>query len=86
MNNHIFILILLLNIITAIVFIYDKHAAKTHKYRISEKCLLLLSIFGAATTLYLLMFMINHKTRKPKFTIFVPLIIFIQFATCLFIL
>ena len=86
MNNYIFALIILLNIITSIVFIYDKYSACKHKSRISENTLMILSLIGGATSLYLLMYIINHKTRKTKFTFFIPVIIIIQYSFLLFIL
>ena len=78
MNNYLFIIITLLNIITAILFIYDKYASSRRLQRISEKTLILLSIFGSSITLYFLMYIIHHKTRKIKFTVSIPLIIAIQ--------
>lgn len=65
--------IAVLSLVSAVCVIYDKSAAKKHGRRISEKTLILLGFFGAATTEYAVMKIIHHKTLHKKFMIGLPL-------------
>lgn len=60
-----------------IVTIYDKIAAKRNpKGRIRERNLLLFGALGGALPMMLTMLLIHHKTRKPKFMLGLPAMIF----------
>ncbi len=72
------------NIIAAIVCIYDKHQAKRGGWRISEKALFAISVLGGAVGMYLTMIKIRHKTKHLRFMVGLPLIILLQ-AAILFI-
>ena len=72
--------ILVLNIISAIVCITDKHRAKTGGYRVPESTLFTLCLMGGSVGMYLTMKSIRHKTRHKRFMIGIPLIIILQIA------
>jgi uncharacterized membrane protein YsdA (DUF1294 family) len=55
----------------------DKYKAKNECYRIPEKTLLLGALFGPFGA-YIGMRLFRHKTRKPKFSIGVPLLILLH--------
>ena len=61
-----------LQLIAFILFGVDKAKAIRHRWRVSEACLLLFSVFGGIGAL-LGMLLFHHKTRKWKFRILVPL-------------
>ena len=61
-----------------VMCIYDKRAAVKNKRRISEKALLIVSIFGGATGMLLGMLLVRHKTRRWYFVLFVPLLIILH--------
>ncbi len=67
-----------INILSAIFCSYDKTQSRIHGKRVSEKNLMLLSIFGGAPTMYFTMKSTKHKTRKKKFMIGLPIIIIFQ--------
>lgn len=67
----------IMSVITFSVYGYDKYLAKRHLWRIPESTLLLLTFFGGSFGALLGMFFFNHKTRKLKFKIFVPLFLLI---------
>lgn len=71
-------LLLLINLIVFIVYGVDKYRAVKGKYRVSEKKLLWLAFWGGAVGALLSMIVFNHKIRKRKFIICVPLFLLIQ--------
>ena len=69
-----------ISLVTAIVTVYDKLAAKKGAWRIPEKTLLLLGLVGGAAAELAVMLMIRHKTRHKKFMIGLPAILILQAA------
>ena len=70
-----------ISLITIIVTVYDKIAAKKRpRHRIRENTLLLLGLLGGSLAEYLTMLLIRHKTRHRKFMIGLPVIIAVQAA------
>ena len=61
-----------INFITWIAYGLDKGRAKSGKWRIPERTLLLLALLGGSLGALAGMIMFRHKTRKPKFFISVP--------------
>ena len=51
----------------------DKYNAIHNLYRISEATLMFFGACGGALTMFVVMKLIRHKTRKPKFMITFPL-------------
>ena len=71
----------LISLISVIVTVYDKGAAKRRPSgRIRESSLIALSVVGGSAAMLLTMLIIRHKTRHPKFMIGIPLILIIQAA------
>ena len=69
----------LISLISVIVTVYDKWAAKRRPSgRIRESSLIALSVVGGSAAMLLTMLIIRHKTRHPKFMIGIPLILIIQ--------
>ena len=74
-----------ISIITAGVTWYDKMAAKTGRWRIPEKTLLLLAVLGGAAAELAVMLTIRHKTKHKKFMIGLPLILILHAAAAFFL-
>lgn len=71
-----------ISLITAVVTVYDKIAAKKFpRNRIPENTLIYLGILGGAEVEYIVMQIIRHKTRHKKFMIGLPVIIAIHIIT-----
>ena len=68
------------NLIVFFVYGLDKLKAKTEKWRISEKTLMLLALFFGGTGALLGMGVFHHKTQHRKFTIGVPLLTLLNYA------
>ena len=56
----------------------DKRKAKTGKWRIPEKTLLLAAVAGGAVGALCAMRIYRHKTKHIKFTLGIPVILAIQ--------
>ena len=70
-----------ISIISVVVCIYDKFAAKhMQKHRTREASLLILSALGGSVAMLLTMLIIRHKTKHVKFMLGIPLIIILQAA------
>lgn len=71
----------LISLVSIIVCIYDKIAAKHNpKHRTRERTLLLLSAVGGSVAMLLCMLLIRHKTKHAKFMVGIPVIIVLQIA------
>ena len=67
MNEALMYFCIVINIITFLVFGYDKWQAKNNKRRISEFNLLLLGVVGGTIGGFLGMQLFRHKTNKTSF-------------------
>ena len=73
--------IAVVSLISIIVCVYDKIAAKHNpKHRTREATLLLLSALGGSVAMLATMLIIRHKTKHMKFMIGIPVIILVQAA------
>ena len=71
----------IISVISIIVCIYDKIAAKANpRHRIREATLLILSALGGSVAMFLTMQVIRHKTKHLKFMLGIPAIIVVQIA------
>lgn len=77
------IILLAINVVTFFMYGKDKALAQAGKWRISEKKLLILALFGGSLGALAGMKVFHHKTRHKKFTILVP--VFLVFHVLLLI-
>ena len=70
--------LILVNIISFLVMGLDKHIAKVHKWRVSEKTLFLLALLGGSAGSVSGMYTFHHKTRHWYFVWGMPAILFLQ--------
>ena len=70
-----------ISLVSVIVCVYDKIAAKKFpKHRTRESSLLILSALGGSVAMLVTMLLIRHKTRHVKFMLGIPFIIVLQVA------
>lgn len=74
----ILIYLLLISVVSIVVTVHDKNAAKKSKWRVKESTLLFLGFIGGAVFMLLTMLVIRHKTKKAKFMVPLPLFAIIQ--------
>lgn len=66
-DNWILIYFGIVNLISAITFIVDKKLAQIKKSRIPEAVLHFLEALGGVFSIFILMYIIQHKSRKSKY-------------------
>lgn len=71
------IYLIIINIVGFITYSIDKKFAIHHKYRIPEKILLIIGVFGGCIGNFLSMCFFHHKTRHIKFILVNLLFIFV---------
>lgn len=69
---------IIMSIITFLLMYIDKNRAIKGQWRIPEVTLINLSILGGGIGTYMGMYIFRHKTRHPKFTIFIPITIILN--------
>ncbi len=69
---------LAINVVAFLAYGIDKYKAKKDLWRIPEATLLLLAVIGGSIGALLGMRFFHHKTKKPKFSVGVPVILIIQ--------
>ena len=79
------IYLLIINLITTLLFIYDKIAAGKQLRRIPEAVLHFLELLGGVYSVIVLMYVIHHKNRKFRYYIITYLILLLWVATFLMI-
>jgi uncharacterized membrane protein YsdA (DUF1294 family) len=70
--------LIILNLITLIIFGYDKFLATNHKKRISENMLLSVTFFGGTIGTLLGMLIFRHKISKRSFLLKFAFVVLIQ--------
>ncbi|HEX9026304.1 MAG TPA: DUF1294 domain-containing protein [Clostridium sp.] len=75
----------IINLLGFFIMLIDKQRAIHKEWRIPEKTLIGISVFGGAIGMLLGMSSFRHKTKHKKFTIGVPFILLMQiFLTILY--
>ena len=77
--------LLSINICTFCVAAVDKWCAVKNKWRVPEKTLFTLAWCGGSVGLLSAMYLVRHKTQKPRFRFGVPAILLLQIALVLFL-
>ena len=70
--------LLIMNFLTWVIYGLDTGRAKSGKWRIPERTLLILAAIGGSVGALIGMLMFRHKTRKAKFVILVPVLLVIH--------
>ena len=83
--NNFYYYILLINILSFIVALTDKSRAINRSWRISENRLIFLALIGGSVGMILGLLLCNHKIRKAKFMVGIPIIIIVQVIILAFI-
>lgn len=76
--NYFWGYLLIANIVSFLVFFWDKRAAIHHKWRIPEIRLFLCAILFGSFGAWLGMVLLRHKTKHRKFVYGIPAIMAVQ--------
>mgnify|MGYP004597546517 CR=1 FL=1 len=77
--------LLLFNVLGLLLMYLDKHFARRHLHRIPESVLMMSAVVGGSIGAWCGMYLFHHKTRKPKFYLGIPTILFIQIALAIWL-
>lgn len=78
--------LLIINAAGFILMLADKFKAKRKLWRIPEATLMGVAVIGGSVGSLLGMYTFRHKTRHPKFTVGIPLILAIQICVVIAVL
>ena len=81
--NIIYAYLIALNVVTFIIYSFDKRQAIKSGMRVPEMVLHLLALLGGSPAAAVAQLLFRHKTRKPSFRIIFFLIITLQVAAVL---
>ena len=70
--------LLLINAVAFVLMLADKQKARKKKWRIPESTLIASAVIGGSLGALAGMYIFRHKTKHPKFTIGIPVILVIQ--------
>ena len=85
MLRYVLIYLAVINVINFLLFAIDKRRAVKQQRRIREYTLLGFSVLGGALGGLIAMWLFRHKTRKRRFTIGLPVILFAQAAMMIYL-
>lgn len=78
--KYLFAYLLIINAVGFLLMLWDKHRARNKLWRIPEAALMGCAIAGGSVGSLAGMYLFRHKTRHPKFTVGIPVILAIQVA------
>lgn len=78
MVKYLVVYLLVVNLITFFLYGIDKRRAVRKAWRIPESVLIGFAAIGGSVGAFLAMLLFRHKTKHAKFTVGVPLILFVQ--------
>ncbi len=84
--KNIIIYLIIINAIGFLAMGIDKRRAKMMEWRIPEKTLFLITLFGGGIGTIAGMYTFRHKTKKKYFIIGLPLILIIEIACAMYLI
>lgn len=81
--KYLAIYLLIINALGFILMLTDKYKARKNKWRIPEATLMIVAALGGSVGSLLGMYTIRHKTKHPKFTVGIPVILVLQVAAAI---
>ena len=78
--------LVIINALGYLLMLVDKKKAKKGAWRIPEATLMTVAAFGGSIGSLLGMYHFRHKTKHPKFTVGIPLILIAQVAAAWYII
>lgn len=79
MKTIIFLYILLTNLFTFSLMVFDKYQAQSQSIRVPEKWLFFFSFIGGSIGAFIAMRLVRHKTRHWTFVYGIPFFLFLNF-------
>jgi uncharacterized membrane protein YsdA (DUF1294 family) len=76
---------LTINALGFLLMLVDKHKARKNRWRIPEATLMGVAALGGSIGSLIGMYTVRHKTKHPKFTVGIPLILIVQLTAAYFV-
>ena len=86
MKDLLLLYLLTINAAGFVLMLVDKHKAKKKLWRIPEATLMTVAALGGSVGSLLGMYTVRHKTKHPKFTVGIPLILAVQLIAAVIIM
>lgn len=86
MGLPVLLYLILINALGFSLMLTDKQRAKKRLWRIPERTLMAVAALGGSLGSLAGMYLARHKTRRPKFTVGIPLLLFLQIGLALWLL
>ena len=74
-----------INALGFLLMLVDKHRARKNRGRIPEATLMGVAVLGGSIGSLIGMYTVRHKTKHPKFTVGIPLILIVQLTAAYFV-
>lgn len=81
--EYLLLYLLIINALGFILMLIDKRKARKNKWRIPEATLMTVAALGGSIGSLAGMYTARHKTKHPKFTVGIPLILVLQVAAAI---
>ena len=81
--RYLFYYLILINAVGFVIMLADKIKAKRGAWRIPEARLMSIALSGGCFGIYAGMILFRHKTKHPKFTVTVPLLLILHVVALL---
>lgn len=82
----ILIYLLIINAAGFLFMLIDKYKARKKLWRIPEATLMGIAILGGSVGSLIGMYSVRHKTKHPKFTLGIPVILVLQIVAAYFLM
>jgi predicted MPP superfamily phosphohydrolase len=76
---------IIISLVAVFITIHDERAARNNTWRVEERVLLTVSVFGGSVAMLMTMLSVRHKTNRVKFMAGIPLIILAQIVIVIFV-
>ncbi len=76
--------LLIVNAAAFVLMLADKYKARKHLWRIPEAALIMSAVLGGSIGALAGMYLVRHKTKHPKFTVGIPVILAAQIILIIF--
>ncbi len=77
--------LIIMNAIGFLIMLIDKRKAIKNKWRIPESTLLGIGLIGGSLGCTLGMYLFRHKTRKPPFSVGLPMMVLLHIVLLVFL-
>lgn len=78
--DHLLTYLTIINAVGFAFMLVDKRRARQKRWRIPESTLMGIAAIGGSVGSLLGMYLFRHKTKHPKFTVGIPVILLLQIA------